>query len=108
MVAANRRLAAVLSADARAVDAARILRPPETFDFKHGDRVPVVLERFAAPVAGLEPATPSLPCAYAQRRPHRRNRSTASFRSGRSPRAVPEWWVGLGTICSLYGHGCPY
>lgn len=41
---ANRRLAHALGADMRATDAARILRPPGTFNFKRGEPVPVTLE----------------------------------------------------------------
>ena len=41
---ANRRLAHELGADARATDAARILRPPGTFNFKRGEPVAVTLE----------------------------------------------------------------
>ncbi len=43
--AANRRLAHALRADPAATDAARILRPPHTHNFKHGPPAPVVLER---------------------------------------------------------------
>lgn len=41
---ANRRLAHALGADMRATDAARILRPPETFNFKTGSPVAVTAE----------------------------------------------------------------
>lgn len=41
---ANRKLAHALGADARATDAARILRPPGTFNFKRGEPVPVTFE----------------------------------------------------------------
>jgi hypothetical protein len=42
---ANARLAHALGADAAATDAARILRPPHTRNFKHDPPAPVVLER---------------------------------------------------------------
>lgn len=41
---ANRQLAAALGADKRATDAARILRPPGTFNWKSGEPVPVTVE----------------------------------------------------------------
>jgi hypothetical protein len=43
--AANMRLALALGADPAATDAARILRPPHTRNFKHDPPAPVVLER---------------------------------------------------------------
>jgi RepB DNA-primase from phage plasmid/CHC2 zinc finger len=43
---ANRRLAVHLGADPRAVDAARILRPPGTLNHKHQPPVPVTLDRW--------------------------------------------------------------
>jgi hypothetical protein len=42
--AANRRLAHHLGGDMASVDAARILRPPETFNHKHHPPTPVVVE----------------------------------------------------------------
>jgi hypothetical protein len=42
---ANNRLALALGADRAATDAARILRPPHTQNFKHEPPTPVVLER---------------------------------------------------------------
>jgi hypothetical protein len=42
---ANSRLAHALGADPAATDAARILRPPHTWNFKHDRPAPVVLER---------------------------------------------------------------
>jgi hypothetical protein len=42
---ANARLAHALGADPAATDAARILRPPHTRNFKHDPPAPVVLER---------------------------------------------------------------
>jgi hypothetical protein len=44
--AANARLANALGADPAATDAARILRPPHTRNFKHDPPAPVELERF--------------------------------------------------------------
>lgn len=44
---ANRRLAVALAADLRSTDAARILRPPGTHNFKHRPAVPVVVEHLA-------------------------------------------------------------
>jgi hypothetical protein len=43
--AANRRLVHALGADPATVDGARILRPPETCNFKTGEPVPVTVER---------------------------------------------------------------
>jgi hypothetical protein len=43
---ANRRLAALLGADARCADAPRILRPPHTFNYGYRPRRPVELLRF--------------------------------------------------------------
>ena len=45
--AANRRLADVLGADPQSTDAARILRPPGTLNFKYDTPAPVMLKRFA-------------------------------------------------------------
>ncbi len=42
---ANRRLAHALGADMAATDGARILRPPETYNFKRGEPRPVEVER---------------------------------------------------------------
>jgi len=71
---ANRRLAHALGADPRAVDAARILRPPGTFSFKRRPPVAVRLERFvpqrydAHCVVGALPAPPERPSGTAHRR----------------------------------------
>src|SRR4051794_275950 len=46
VVELNRRLALLLGADGRCADAARILRPPGTLNFKHRPPASVVLERF--------------------------------------------------------------
>lgn len=48
--AANRRIAHALGADARATDAARILRPPGTFNHKGVEPRPVTVEQLAAKV----------------------------------------------------------
>jgi hypothetical protein len=59
--AANRRLAEVLGADPQSTDAARILRPPGTFNFKYDPPAKVTLDRFhpqrvnASAVAGPLP-----------------------------------------------------
>lgn len=61
---ANRRLAHALGADPRATDAARILRPPGTFNHKRQEPRPVRIERLevevftAAEVAGALPDPP--------------------------------------------------
>lgn len=47
---ANRRLAYALEADSRSTDAARILRPPGTFNHKGGAPVPVEIERLEVEV----------------------------------------------------------
>lgn len=47
---ANRRLAHALGADMRATDAARILRPPESFNFKTGSPIPVSVESISVEV----------------------------------------------------------
>src|SRR5829696_6953067 len=51
---ANRRLAHALGADMQATDAARILRPPGTFNFKTGRPVPVTVERLEPEVYTVE------------------------------------------------------
>jgi hypothetical protein len=58
---ANRRLAHALAADMRATDAARILRPPGTFNHKSGEPVPVTLERLEVEVYTAEQVTGGLP-----------------------------------------------
>lgn len=61
---ANRRIAHVLGADMRATDAARVLRPPGTFNLKTGVPVPVVVQSInveiftAQDVAGALPDPP--------------------------------------------------
>jgi hypothetical protein len=45
---ANRRIASVLGADQRCTDAARILRPPDTLNFKHTPPRPVELIHYTA------------------------------------------------------------
>ena len=72
--AANRRLAAALLADAQSTDAARILRPPGTLNFKYDPPAAVELERFrperiaAATVVGPlpEPAPAAAPIPIRQ------------------------------------------
>jgi hypothetical protein len=51
---ANRRLAHALGADPQAVDAARILRPPGTFNFKKGEPVPVRVVRLEAEIVEVD------------------------------------------------------
>jgi len=65
----NRRLAHALGADVLATDAARILRPPDTFNFKTGERVPVEVEDLAVEVYALEQVAGDLadPPATAER-----------------------------------------
>lgn len=58
---ANRRIAAALGADMAATDAARILRPPGTFNFKSGAPVPVTVERLEVEVFTLEALVGHLP-----------------------------------------------
>jgi hypothetical protein len=60
----NTRLAHALGADPAATDAARILRPPHTQNFKHDPPAPVVLERLVEErhmAADLVRALPELP-----------------------------------------------
>ena len=62
--AANMRLALALGADPAATDAARILRPPHTRNFKHDPPAPVVLERLIDErhmAADLQRDLPALP-----------------------------------------------
>jgi hypothetical protein len=47
---ANRRIAHSLGADVQATDAARILRPPGTSNFKTGEPRPVAVEHFEATI----------------------------------------------------------
>ncbi|MGI8594540.1 MAG: DNA-primase RepB domain-containing protein [Solirubrobacteraceae bacterium] len=58
---ANRRLAHTLGADMAATDAARILRPPGTFNFKSGEPVPVTVKRLVIEVSTLEEVAGHLP-----------------------------------------------
>ena len=58
---ANRRLAHALDADLRATDAARILRPPGTFNYKRREPRPVRLERLEVEVFELEAVVGELP-----------------------------------------------
>ncbi len=67
---ANRRLAHALGADMQATDCARILRPPQTFNFKTGTPRPVTLERLAGEVYTAEDVVGHLPdLPSAERRP---------------------------------------
>lgn len=58
---ANRRLAKFLGADERAIDAARILRPPGTFNYKHNPPRQVTVTRSTGEVFTLSEITASLP-----------------------------------------------
>jgi hypothetical protein len=58
---ANRRLARALGADQRATDAARILRPPGTFNFKDGQRQPVEIRRIEIEVFTVDAVVGELP-----------------------------------------------
>jgi hypothetical protein len=67
---ANKRLAHALGADMQATDCARILRPPQTFNFKTGTPRPVTLERLAGEVYTAEDVVGHLPdLPSAERRP---------------------------------------
>lgn len=58
---ANRRLAYALGADMASTDAARILRPPGTFNFKGTEPRPVVLEHLAVEVFEVGDVVGDLP-----------------------------------------------
>jgi hypothetical protein len=58
---ANRRLAHALGADPRATDAARILRPPETFNHKGAEPRPVEIRRLIADVFSVGQVVGALP-----------------------------------------------
>ena len=58
---ANRRLAHALGADMAATDAARILRPPGTLNFKTGEPVPVTVKRLVIEVFTLKALAGHLP-----------------------------------------------
>lgn len=58
---ANRRLAYALRADMLATDAARILRPPGTFNWKTGKPVPVTVARAAVELFTVEQVVGGLP-----------------------------------------------
>jgi hypothetical protein len=81
---ANRRLAAALGSDARAVDAARILRPPGTRNFKYEPPRPVELERFVLDRFDARSVVGSLPDP-----PGVQSRSSADRRNADPLRAIP-------------------
>lgn len=60
---ANRRLAAVLGADQCCADAARILRPPDTLNFKHDPPRPVTLVEYTGARHRPETLLAALWCA---------------------------------------------
>ncbi len=66
---ANRRLAHALGADSRATDAARILRPPGTFNHKRGEPQPVRVERLEVEVCAAREVVGQLPDPPAARGP---------------------------------------
>ena len=68
---ANRLLAHALGADMRAVDGARILRPPGTFNHKTGEPVPVEIERLNVEVYEARAIVEGLPDPPAPRRRER-------------------------------------
>jgi hypothetical protein len=68
---ANKRLAHALGADMRATDAARILRPPGTFNHKTGAPVPVEIDHLAFEVYALEDVVGELADPVAERPPRR-------------------------------------
>ncbi len=78
----NRRLAHALGADPRAVDAARILRPPGTFNHKTGEPRPVELERMTGEVYEARAIVEGLPDPPA---PRRRERPPAARPSSDDP-----------------------
>lgn len=66
---ANRRLAHALGADLRATDAARILRPPGTFNHKRSEPQPVRVERLEVEVYEARQVVGQLPDPPDARRP---------------------------------------
>jgi hypothetical protein len=72
---ANRRLAALLDADPKCADAARILRVPDTLNFKHDPPRPVELSRYTAvryapaEILNALPPLPTRPTPQGTRRP---------------------------------------
>jgi len=73
--AANRRLARALGADMAATDAARILRPPETFNHKTGSPVPVEVARLEPVIFEAQDVVGALP-EEAERDRERRSEGT--------------------------------
>jgi len=73
--AANRRLAQALGADMAATDAARILRPPETFNHKTGSPVPVEVARLEPVIFEARDVVGALP-EEAERDRDRRSEGT--------------------------------
>ena len=85
---ANKRLAYALGADMRATDAARILRAPETYNFKRGEPRPVEVEHLAFNVYDAREVVGALPDPPAPEKPERRAR-TVEVDLGDPIRAVP-------------------
>jgi len=85
---ANRRMAYALGGDARSCDAARILRPPGTFNFKTGSPVPVEVEHLAFNVYAAQEVVGALPDPPTPEKPERRAR-TVEGDLGDPIRAVP-------------------
>lgn len=75
---ANRRLAHALGADMRATDAARILRPPGTFNHKSATPVPVTLEQLRVEIFTADEVAGHLPDPTVARAPSPAPRIQAS------------------------------
>ena len=86
---ANRRMAYALGGDMRATDAARILRPPETYNFKTGEARPVEIEHVDCnALYEARAIVEGLPDPPAPEKPERRAR-TVEGDLGDPIRAVP-------------------
>ena len=68
---ANRRLAVALGADLHSTDAARVLRPPESFNHKRGEMRPVTTIRMEAEIFALADLLSQLPADPESRQPRR-------------------------------------
>ena len=85
---ANRRVAFAVGADMRATDAARILRPPSTTNWKTGSPRPVELERMTGEVYEARAIVDGLPDPPGRAEPERRAH-TVELDPGDPIRAVP-------------------